>query len=105
LIGRGKTGPKGHSHVLIGAIVPMKHRDPGWGCPRMAAQIPLVFELKIDKGVVQRFLARFYRPTPIGSWPSWPKKLKESLQIPAFNTAKMYKNKKYYTTNLLFYNS
>src|ERR1017187_5059846 len=47
--GRRKPGPKGPSKELIEAVVEMKHRNPTWGCPRIAQQIALAFDIPIDK--------------------------------------------------------
>ena len=41
------------------------------GCPRIAQQIALAFDLDIDKDVVRRVLAAHYRPDPNVSGPSW----------------------------------
>jgi transposase InsO family protein len=68
---RGKPGPKGPSRELIKAIVAMKQRNPNWGCPKIAQQISLVFGIDIDKDIVRRVLARYYRPTPNGNGPAW----------------------------------
>jgi len=54
---RGRTGPKGPSTELVAAIVEMKRRNPVWGCPRIAEQIGLIFDIQIDKDVVRRVLA------------------------------------------------
>jgi putative transposase len=43
-----KPGPKGTSAELVHAIVEMKQRNPRWGCPRIAEQITLAFNLAID---------------------------------------------------------
>ena len=51
---RRRTGPKGPSHALVDAIVAMKRRNPRWGCPRIAQQIGLAFDIQIDKDVVRR---------------------------------------------------
>ena len=59
---RRRTGPKGPSHALVDAIVAMKRRNPRWGCPRIAQQIGLAFDIQIDKDVVRRVLATHYRP-------------------------------------------
>ncbi len=67
----GKPGPKGPSEELIAAIVEMKHRNPKFGCPRIAQQINLVFGVQIDKDVVRRVLAA-HIPTSTGhKGPSW----------------------------------
>ena len=66
-----RTGPKGPPKVLVDAIVEMKRRNPRWGCPRIAQQIGLAFDIQIDKDVVRRVLAAHYRPAPNSSGPSW----------------------------------
>ncbi len=68
---RGRTGPKGPSTELVEAIVEMKRRNPVWGCPRIAQQIGLIFDIQIDKDVVRRVLATHYRPEPDSSGSSW----------------------------------
>ena len=68
---RGRTGPKGPSKELVTAIVEMKQRNPVWGCPRIAQQIGLAFDIQIDKDVVRRVLATHYRPDTDSSGPSW----------------------------------
>jgi len=68
---RGRTGPKGPSTELVAAIAEMKRRNPMWGCPRIAEQIGLIFDIQIDKDVVRRVLATHYRPDPDSSGPSW----------------------------------
>lgn len=67
----GKPGPKGPSLELIAAIVEMKQRNPRWGTPRIAHQIRLAFGIRIDKDVVRRVLAHYYRPNPEDGGPSW----------------------------------
>ena len=68
---RRRTGPKGPSKELIDAIVEMKRRNTTWGCPRIAEQIGLAFDIEIEKNVVRRVLAAHYRPEPDSSGPSW----------------------------------
>jgi hypothetical protein len=34
---RRRPGPKGPKKDLIDAVVAMKRRNPGWGCPRLVA--------------------------------------------------------------------
>ena len=68
---RRRTGPKGPSKELIDAIVEMKRRNTTWGCPRIAQQIGMVFDVEIDRDVVRRVLAAHYRPEPDSSGPSW----------------------------------
>src|SRR5215475_4817332 len=38
---KAKPGPKGPTADLIRAVVPMKQRNPTWGCPHIAEQINL----------------------------------------------------------------
>ena len=66
-----RSGPTGPSTALVDAIVAIKRRNPTWGCPRIAQQIALAFDLDIDKDVVRRVLAAHYRPDPNVSGPSW----------------------------------
>ena len=47
---RRRTGPKGPSKALVDAIVEMKRRNPTWGCPRIAQQIGLTFDIQISTG-------------------------------------------------------
>src|SRR5262250_1163261 len=69
---RAKPGPKGPTQDLIHAVVEMKLRNPDWGCPHIAAQISLAFGVLINKDVVRRILATYYRPSPdAGGGPSW----------------------------------
>jgi transposase InsO family protein len=66
-----RPGPKGPAKELIDAVVEMKRRNPGWGCPRIAEQIALAFGVEIDKDMVRRILAKHYRPESNGEGPSW----------------------------------
>ncbi len=68
---RRKPGPKGPSAQLIAAIVEMKHRNPKFGCVRIAQQIAHAFGVEIDKDVVRRVLAKHFRPEPGADGPSW----------------------------------
>ncbi len=68
---RRRTGPKGPSKELVAAIVEMKRRNTTWGCPRIAEQIGLAFDIAIEKDVVRRVLAAHYRPEPDSGGPSW----------------------------------
>ena len=68
---RRKPGPKGPSAQLIAAIVEMKHRNPKFGCVRIAQQIAHAFGIEIDKDVVRRVLAKHFRPEPGADGPSW----------------------------------
>jgi putative transposase len=69
--GPTKPGPKGPSQDVIAAVVDMKHRNPIWGCPRIAQQITLAFGIPINKDVVRRILAARYQPKPDPAGPSW----------------------------------
>jgi transposase InsO family protein len=42
-----------------------------WGCPRIAEQIALAFNMQIDKHVVHRILAHHHRPRHDSDGPSW----------------------------------
>ena len=68
---RRKPGPKGPSTELIDAVVEMKRRNPNWGCPRIAQQMALAFNIQIDKDVVRRILAYHYQPGQPSGGPSW----------------------------------
>jgi putative transposase len=57
-----KPGPMGPSAELVHAVVEMKQRNSCWGCPRIAGQITLAFNLAIDKDVVRRILAHHHWP-------------------------------------------
>src|SRR5215469_14521650 len=79
---RRKPGPRGPNKELIEAVVQMKQRNPTWGCPRIAQQIALAFDIPIDKDVVRRILACHYRPgqdTGGSSWLTLLGHLKDSL--------------------------
>jgi len=50
----------------------MKRRNPRFGCVRIAQQLAHAFGVDIDKDVVRRVLAKYYRPDDCGtSGPSW----------------------------------
>jgi putative transposase len=68
---RRKPGPKGPSAQLIAAIVEIKRRNPRFGCVRIAQQISHTFGIEIDKDVVRRVLAKYFRPEPGADGPSW----------------------------------
>jgi len=68
---QSKTGPKGPSQEIIDAVVEMKQRNPSYGCPRIAQQINLAFGIDLNKDVVRRILAKYYRPDPGHNGPSW----------------------------------
>jgi putative transposase len=67
---RRKPGPKGPSAELIQVVVEMKQRNPTWGCPRIAQQMALAFNIQIDKDVVRRILAHRYLPGQDSAGPS-----------------------------------
>jgi len=68
---RKKPGPRGPGRDVVAAVVDMKRRNPTWGCPRIAQQIALAFDIPINKDVVRRILAARYRPEPDSAGPSW----------------------------------
>ena len=68
---KGRPGPKGPEKELIEAVVQMKQRNPAWGCPRIAQQIALAFDIPINKDVVRRILVSHYRPEQDSGGPSW----------------------------------
>ena len=69
---QGKPGAHGPSTKLIRAIVEIKQRNPRYGCPRIALLITNTFGVPVDKDVVRRILAKYYRPDPsVGAGPSW----------------------------------
>ena len=49
----------------------MKHRNPKFGCVRIAQQIAHAFGAEIDKDVVRGVLAKHFRPEPGADGPSW----------------------------------
>ncbi len=68
---RRKPGPKGPSSDLIRAIIEIKHRNPRFGCPRIALIISRTFGVEIDRNVVRRVLLQNNRPNTSGNGPSW----------------------------------
>ena len=66
-----RPGPKGPKKELIDAVIAMKQRNPNWGCPRIAQQITLAFDVEIDKDVVRRILSVHCRPESDSGGPSW----------------------------------
>jgi putative transposase len=56
---------------FFSSIVEMKRRNPTWGCPQIAQQIALAFDIPIDKDMVRRSLASSYRPEQDSGGPSW----------------------------------
>src|ERR1700719_1338565 len=68
---RRRPAAKGPSAELIQVVVEMKQRNPTWGCPRIAQQMALAFDILIDKDVIRRILASHYRPGHDSGGPSW----------------------------------
>jgi transposase InsO family protein len=48
----------------------MKRRNSSFGYQRIADQISLVFDIEIEKDLVRRVLAKYYRPEPGSNGPS-----------------------------------
>jgi putative transposase len=61
----------GGARAVIAAILEMKRRNPRYGCPRIAQQIAHAFDIQIDKDVVRRILARYFRSPSGTKGPSW----------------------------------
>ena len=68
---QGKPGPSGPSKELVEAIIEFKRRNPTIGCPRIAQQLSMTFDVEIDKDVVRRVLATRYHPESRNEGPSW----------------------------------
>src|ERR1700674_1299122 len=68
---RGRPGPKGPSKELFVAVLEIKRRNPRFGWPRIAQQIAFTFGVEINKDVVRRILAQYYRPESGKHGPSW----------------------------------
>ncbi|OFZ44300.1 MAG: hypothetical protein A2504_00240 [Bdellovibrionales bacterium RIFOXYD12_FULL_39_22] len=66
-----RPGPKGPSKDLINAVIEMKKNNPRMGCPKIAQTISVMFGVTIDKDIVRRILAQYYRPENGGNGPSW----------------------------------
>jgi putative transposase len=66
-----KAWPERPFRATHRAIVEMKHRNPKFGCVRIAQQIAHAFGIEIDKDVVRRVLAKRFRPEPGADGPSW----------------------------------
>src|SRR5438105_2215763 len=60
---KGRPGPKGPDKQLLEAVVQMKQRNPTWGCPRIAQQMVLAFDLPINKDVLRRYSESVFRGT------------------------------------------
>jgi hypothetical protein len=66
-----KPGPAGPSQDLINVIVEMKHRNPHYGCRRIAMQISNAFGVELSKDVVRRVLNKHFTGSPSSNGPSW----------------------------------
>ena len=66
-----KPGPKGPGMEVIQAILEFKKRNPRCGCPRIAEQISATFGIEIDREIVRRVLAKYFKPTGADDGPSW----------------------------------
>ena len=61
-----------HSIDKVAIRVPLKRRNPHFGCVRIAQQITRAFGVEIDKDVARRVLAKHCRPGDTGTTgPSW----------------------------------
>ena len=69
--GRRKPGPNGPTEDLVAAIVELKSRNRSFGYQRIGEQISHAFGVQIDKDLVRRVLATYYRPEHPGPGPSW----------------------------------
>ena len=56
---------------MIRAICEAKRRNPRFGCPKIAQHLAKTFGADLDKDVVRRVLAAYYRPERRDSGPSW----------------------------------
>ena len=59
---KSKPGPKGPRKELIDAVVQMKQLNPTWGCPRIAQQMALAFDILDGKGEPPTRLRRDQSP-------------------------------------------
>ena len=66
-----KPEPKGQGMEVIIAILEFKKRKPRCGCPRIAEQISATFGIEIDREIVRRVLAEYFKPTGTDDGPSW----------------------------------
>lgn len=62
---RGKPGPRGPSPELVKAIIETKHRNPSWGCRRIAQELSLIFDIEISKDIVRGFLQSIFASIPV----------------------------------------
>jgi putative transposase len=68
---KARPGPKGPNDEIVAAILEIKHRNPRFGCPRIALEITHAFGIEIDKDVVRRVLAKHCPPRKGNGGPSW----------------------------------
>jgi putative transposase len=80
-----KLGPKGPSDALIRAIVELKCRNTGFGCPRIALVISKTFGIEMEKNVVRRVLVKHYRRESGSDGPSWLTFIEHMKGIPLAN--------------------
>jgi hypothetical protein len=66
-----KAWPEGPIRATLAAIVEMKHRNPKFGCVRIAQQIAYAFGIEINKDVVRGVIAIHSRPKTDTDGPSW----------------------------------
>src|ERR1019366_1481628 len=59
---KSKPEPKGPTKELIDAVVQMKQLNPTWGCPRIAQQMALAFDILDGKGEPPTRLRRDQSP-------------------------------------------
>jgi hypothetical protein len=64
--------PSIRTDIRAGAVrVPARFRRADLGCPRIAYQIALAFDVLINKDVARRILVARYKPDPDSAGPSW----------------------------------
>ncbi|HSB94852.1 MAG TPA: integrase core domain-containing protein [Spongiibacteraceae bacterium] len=68
---KNHPGQKGPSDEIIAEILEIKHRNPRFGCPRIAPEIAHAFGIEINKDVVRRVLEKLFRSRTRGDGPSW----------------------------------
>jgi len=66
-----KPGRPAPPQEVITAVMQMKTRNPRFGCRRIAMQVSLTFGLDLNKDVVYRILAKYYKPQSGGDGASW----------------------------------
>ena len=66
-----KPGRKGPEQAVVDAILEMKKCNPSYGYRRIAMQISIAFDIRIDKDIVRRVLTKHYSRNPSDGGPSW----------------------------------